>query len=253
MIDFLGSLIGGGLSYLGQRQASKDALAAAQQQAAATQAATAGAVEQAQPYGVGGLGGTAQFDADSRTALMNLSPELANIYSGALTRSGLFGQQAGQYAGMDPFAAGELFYQQQQPYFQEEEDRLRTDLETRLLAQGRLGSTGGQRDQRALEEAIGASQAKRRDAGFSKAQALISTLLGREKGDLGLATSLLDVPLQYAKLGRGIGGDLGATARAGLASQAEAEKAFATTAAAYPGLFSQGLSALGKDIRGSVV
>ena len=38
MVDFLGSLIGGGLSYLGQRQASRDALEAAQQQAAATQA-----------------------------------------------------------------------------------------------------------------------------------------------------------------------------------------------------------------------
>jgi len=212
MIDFLGSLIGGGLSYLGQRQASKDALAAA-----------AGAVEQAQPYGVGGLGGTAQFDADSRTALMNLSPELANIYSGALTRSGLFGQQAGQYAGMDPFAAGELFYQQQQPYFQEEEDRQRTNLETRLLAQGRLGGTGGAQEQRALEEAIGASQAQRRTAGFNRAQALIDTLLGRESGDLARATGLLDIPLQYANVGRGIGGTLGQVAASGLASQAASQ------------------------------
>ena len=223
MIDFLGSLIGGGLSYLGQRQASKDALAAAQQQAAATQAAAAGAVEQAQPYGVGGLGGTAQFDADSRTALMNLSPELANIYSGALTRSGLFGGQAGQYAGMDPFAAGELFYQQQQPYFQEEEDRQRTNLETRLLAQGRLGGTGGAQEQRALEEAIGASQAQRRTAGFNRAQALIDTLLGRERGDLATATGLLDIPLQYANVGRGIGGTLGQVAASGLASQAASQ------------------------------
>ena len=213
MIDFLGSLIGGGLSYLGQRQASKDALAAAQQQAAATQAAAAGAVEQAQPYGVGGLGGTAQFDADSRTALMNLSPELANIYSGALTRSGLFGQQAGQYAGMDPFAAGELFYQQQQPYFQEEEDRQRTNLETRLLAQGRLGSTGGAQEQRALEET----------AGVTRAQAWIDTLLGRESGDLARATGLLDIPLQYANVGRGIGGTLGQVAASGLASQAASQ------------------------------
>jgi len=222
-IDFLGSLIGGGLSYLGQRQASKDALEAAQQQAAAVQAAATGALEQAQPYGVGGLGGTAQFDADSRTALLNLSPELANIYGGALTRSGLFGGQAGQYAGMDPFAAGELFYQQQQPYFQEEEDRQRTNLETRLLAQGRLGGTGGAQEQRALEESIGASQAQRRTAGFNRAQALINTLLGRERGDLATATGLLDIPLQYANVGSGIGGTLGQVAASGLASQAASQ------------------------------
>lgn len=252
-MSLIGDIIGGGLQLYGSKLAADAAQDAARAQVAAVGQNAQAALEAATPYTVGGLGGIAEFDPATQTGLLALSPELANIFQGAIGRSGLFGGQAMKYAEMDPFAAGDLFYQQQQPYFQEEEDRLRTDLETRLLSQGRLGSTGGQRDQRALEEAIGASQAKRRDAGFSKAQALISTLLGREKGDLGLATSLLDVPLQYAKLGRGIGGDLGATARAGLASQAEAEKSLATTAAAYPGLFSQGLSALGKDIRGSVV
>lgn len=222
-MDWLGSLIGGGLSWLGQREASKAALEAAQQNAAAVKAAAAGAVDQAQPWTGLGLGGTAEFDPDTRTALMNLSPELANIYSGALTRSGLFGGQAGQYAGMDPFAAGELFYEQQQPYFQEEEDRQRTALETRLLAQGRLGGTGGAQEQRALEEAIGASQAQRRTAGFNRAQALIDTLLGRERGDLAMATGLLDIPLQYANVGRGIGGTLGQIAASGLASQAASQ------------------------------
>ena len=46
-MDWLGSLIGGGLSWLGQREASKAALEAAQQNAAAVKAAAAGAVDQA--------------------------------------------------------------------------------------------------------------------------------------------------------------------------------------------------------------
>lgn len=244
-MSLIGDIIGGGLQLYGSKLAADAAQDAARAQVAAVGQNAQAALEAATPYTVGGLGGIAEFDPATQTGLLALSPELANIYQGAIGRSGLFGGQAMKYAEMDPFAAGDLFYQQQQPYFQEEEDRLRTDLETRLLSQGRLGSTGGQRDQRALEEAIGASQAKRRDAGFSKAQALISTLLGREKGDLGLATSLLDVPLQYAKLGRGIGGDLGATARAGLASQAEAEKAFAEAVSLNPGLFSTSLSKIG--------
>ena len=93
--------------------------------------------------GVGGFGGTADFDMDTRTALLNLSPQLADIYQGALDRSGLFGGQAMQYAQMDPFEAADLFYQQEQPLVDKARDLRRTDLETRLLSQGRLGGTGG--------------------------------------------------------------------------------------------------------------
>ena len=38
--------------------------------------------------------------------------------------------QAADYAFMDPFAAGEQFYQQMQPFFQEEEDKARTAWNT---------------------------------------------------------------------------------------------------------------------------
>ncbi len=242
--SFWGDVIGGGLSWLGGRETSQNALEGAQYQADAIREAGQAALDAAQPWGVGGLGGTADFDSDSRTALMSMSPELSDMYQGALTRSGLWGAQAAQYSA-DPFAAADTFYQQQQPYYQQEEDRARTALETRLLAQGRLGGTGGGTEQQALEEAIGRGQDQRRTKSFSQAQSLINTLLGRESGDIGTATGLLDIPLQYGKLGRGIGGDLGGVAKAGLASRADAAKTLGSTFASSQNSRGTGLDALG--------
>ena len=229
--DIAGGVIGGGLSWLGQRDESQNALAASQASADAIRDSAAEATAAAMPWGVGGTGGTAAFDQDSRTALMNLSPELANVYQGALTRSGLWGQQAAQY-GADPFLAADTFYEQQRPYYEREENQARSDLETRLLAQGRLGGTGGQRQYGALEEAIGRGQQQRRTGAMSQAQSMISSLLGRESGDIGTATGLLDIPLQYANVGRGIGGTLGTVASAGLKSRADAQQNLAATFAA---------------------
>jgi len=243
--EFLGDLVGGGLSFLGQQQAAKTGLEAAQVQADAARQAAAAATEEGVPYTIGSLGGVAEFDADKRAGYLGLSPELSNIYAGALARSGMFGAQGYQYAALDPFAAGEQFYQQSQPYYQQEEDRARTALETRLLAQGRLGSTGGALEQQALQEAIGRGQMERRDAGFTKAQALIDTLIGRERGDLSQAVGLLNVPLQQAAVGRGIAGTLSSTAAAGLQSQAESQKLLAQTRAQYPGMFSTALQGIG--------
>lgn len=243
--DFAGDLVGAGLSLWGQSEESDNALEAAQMNVDAIRNASNAAIEAGTPYTTASLGGIAEFDPESKAALLQLSPELQNIFQGALTRSGLFGGQASQYAMMDPFAAGDLFYQQEQPYYEQQEQRQRTDLETRLLAQGRLGGTGGATEQQALEEAIGRGQQGRRTAAFSKAQALIDGLIGRERGDIAQAIGLLDIPLQQAKLGRGIGGDLGTVAQAGLASQAAASKLLAQTQAQSPGLFPTALSGMG--------
>ena len=145
------TLIGGGLSYLGAQETASAARDAAAAQAAGLQAAAADAAAQGVPYSVGSLAGTAQFDPEAKTALLNLSPELSNIYGGLLSRSGLFGQQAGELAGLDPFTAGNVFYQMGESYRQPERERLRTALETRLLSQGLLGATGGGLQKQALE------------------------------------------------------------------------------------------------------
>jgi len=246
--NFAGDLVGAGLSLWGQSEAGDAALDAARMQAEAAGAASQAAIDAGTPYTTASLGGVAEFDPESKAALLQLSPELQNIYQGALTRSGLFGGQASQYAMMDPFAAADLFYQQEQPYYEQQEQRQRTDLETRLLAQGRLGGTGGATEQQALEEAIGRGQQGRRTAAFSRAQALIDGLIGRERGDIAQAIGLLDIPLQQAKLGRGIGGDLGNVAGAGLASQAAAQKLLASTQAQAPGLFPTALMGAGQFV-----
>ena len=218
----LGSaIVGGGLSYLGAQESGEAARAAAQTQADAIRSSAASAEAAANPWNVGSLGGTTTFDPESKSALLNLSPELTNIYSGLLSRSGMFGQQANAYSA-DPMMAANQFYNQQQEYFQPREDRARTDLETRLLAQGRLGSTGGQRQYGELEESILAQQNQRQTAAYSQSQMMIDQLLGRESGDIGQAVGLLDVPQQQGNLAMGIGGQLGSAAATGLAARSAA-------------------------------
>ena len=212
--NFAGSLLGSGLNYLGARETSSAARDAARMEAdMLSQNATAA------PWSVGGLGGTATFDEDSRSIMQNLSPQLSNIYQGALDRSGMFGGQA-TALGLDPFSAANNFYNQQQEYYQPQEDQLRTDNETRLLAQGRLGSTGGARQTGQIEEAIGQGQQQRRTASFGQAQALIDSLLSRESADIGVATGLLDIPQGMTGQGMGLGSNLGTLAASGLQSRA---------------------------------
>jgi len=237
-------IIGAGLSYLGSRSNAKAATQAAQQQAAAIQNATTQSLAAAEPWGVGSLGGTAGFDPDSHTALLELSPELQSIYQGALTRSGMWGEQLGQYSG-DPFAAQDKFYQQQQALAAPEEERLRLANETRQMAQGRLGTTGGARQTEALETALGQAQTQRQTQAFTQAQSLIDNLLGRESGDMATATGLLNIPMQQANLGRGLGADLGAQARAGLQARTGAASNLANVQAAYGSNMGHAMNQLG--------
>ena len=228
-----GGLLGGGLTYLGAQDSADATLAAAQTQADALRANAQAAAVAAQPYSVASLAGTASFDDDTKTALLNLSPQLAQIYQGSLDRAGLFGGQA-SILGADPFGAANVFYAQQQQYFQPREDKARTDLETRLLQQGRLGSSGGAYQTGELERGILEAQQQRQTQSFGQAQSLIESLLGRESADIGQAVGLMNIPLQQAQLGRGIGGDLGQAAQYGLASRSEAAKGLAQANAFSP-------------------
>jgi len=238
-----GALIGGGLSYLGSRANASAARDAAQMESEMLRQNAATAAAAGEPYSVGSLGGTAEFDPESKTGLLNLSPELSNIYSGLLARSGLFGEQAGMLAGLNPFQAGEAFYQMQQQYRQPEEDRLRTDMETRLLAQGRLGSTGGAQSQEALETAIAQDQGQRRYQSMTQAQSLIDALLGRETADIATATDLLNIPFKQGQLGYGIAGNVTSAMGPALAARNQAARNLSLTSAQSPS--GTALSALG--------
>ena len=70
---------GAGLSYLGSSQEIDAAQEAEKVRAASLARNADAALQQAQPYGVGGAGGTFDTDPESRTALLNLSPELQNM------------------------------------------------------------------------------------------------------------------------------------------------------------------------------
>jgi type II secretory pathway pseudopilin PulG len=234
---------GAGLSYLGSSQEIDAAQEAEQVRAASLARNADAALQQAQPYGVGGAGGTFDTDPESRTALLNLSPELQNIYQGALTRSGLWGQQVMNLAGADPFESADMFYQQGQEMIAPEEAQLRSDAETRLLAQGRLGSTGGQRAMGELEKQILMDRDRRRLGSMNQAQQLITSLLGRESADLSTATGLLDIPVQYGNLGRGISANLGTAALGGLQSRAAGAAGLAGVMGASP--FGSTLSGIG--------
>tara|TARA_R110002020_G_scaffold43177_2_gene125802 strand:+ start:1443 stop:2252 length:810 start_codon:yes stop_codon:yes gene_type:complete len=238
-----GALLGGGLAYLGSRETASAARDAARMESEMLNQNAVRAEAAGVPYSVGSLGGTAEFDPETKTSLLNLSPELSNIYSGLLSRSGLFGEQAGMLAGLDPFQAGEAFYQMQQQYRQPEEDRLRTNAETRLLAQGRLGSTGGAQAQEALERAIAQDQGQRRYQSMTQAQSLIDALLGRETADITQATSLLNIPYAQGQLGQGIASNITSAMGPALAARNQAARNLSLTSAQSPS--GTAMSALG--------
>ncbi len=258
MSDFfgldLGDIVSGGLGWWGQQRTKDAALDAARIHADTVNRNADAAMAASMPWAVGGTGGFADFDPESRVGVMELSPELQDIYSGALGRSGLWGAQAAQFMG-DPFGAADKFYQMQQELIAPEEQKLRLAAEDRLRAQGRLGTTGGMNQYGELEKQIQQGQNERRVSSFNQAQAYIDSLLGRESGDIGTATGLLNIPLQYGKLGRGIGGDLSGIAQAQLGARNKAADIWGKPSAIDPwgktlsamsGLFSQPIGSSGK-------
>ena len=72
--DGWAGLLGGGLSYLGSRANADANITAAREQAAIMNQNADAVIEAGTPYGVGSVGGTAEFDPESKTALLNLSP-----------------------------------------------------------------------------------------------------------------------------------------------------------------------------------
>ena len=202
--DFYNSLISGGLGYLGSRETANDARDSASQYAQTIKDNASATMAAGQPWSVGGLGG-----------------------------SGMWGGQA-TALGADPFKGADMFYNAQQEYLQDDEDQLRNNLETRMMAQGRMGTTGGSRQYGDLERSIGRGQAERRNAAFGQSQALIDSLLGREVADIGLSTGLLEIPHGMAAQGMGLGANLGTLSTAGLKSRGDAadtlNKAFAPSA-----------------------
>jgi len=183
----------------------------ANKQAKAQGAAASAAERQAElaykrslPWDVKGDFGEAIFDEGGRTLGMKLSAPWQSEYDVAMEGAK---KQRGYISGFegDPMAAGKTFYDMQKAIYAPEQEKDRLSLESRLLAQGMLGSTGGAGRMEALRKAQAMQDLEAQYAGLDKAQGYIDTYRGRSASDLGMAETIGQLPQKYAETGRGIG------------------------------------------------
>jgi len=217
----LGMAIGGAVAGYGADKASRQAQATAREQAEL-------AYKRSLPINVGGMFGDVSYDEQSRTMDVGLSPELQAQYDIALADADRQRQYISGIEG-DPMAAAESFYQQQRELYAPQQEADRIALENRLLAQGMLGSTGGQGQMEALRSAQYTQDLQARQAARQEAQQLIDTYRARTAQNLASVEALGGLPLQYANLSRGLGSDLGSAAGTAAKTITDAAQARAQT------------------------
>jgi len=234
-----GVAVGAGATLLSGAMGASAAKKAAATSAEAQRQAAELAYKQSLPWDVTGAGGSVSFDEGGRAAELALSPELQSAYGTTLGRAGMWaGSPFFQQYAADPFGLQQKIYEQQLAGLAPQRERDWLALENRLGSQGTRGlSVGGQGNP--LARAFFQAQEEANLGLFNQAlttgQGLIDTALGREQADYGQALQFLDVPLQYANLGRGIGGTLSSAATAGaqLRAQGAQQLAAAQAAGAY--------------------
>jgi len=128
-----------------------------------------------------------------------LSPEQLALGTQATERGGAFLEQL----GTDPFAIAEQQFQRMEDILRPERERTRTATTEQLLAQGRLGSTGGARTQEALETAIEQSRRAGLTEAFGQAQGVQAqqAALGQQLGAFGLSTEQQQLQRMLQSLG----------------------------------------------------
>jgi len=167
------------------------------------------------PYNVQGLFGQAIFDQDAGTARFDPSQFTSGI-TGALQDpvQGLIGQRQtdigrlaqqgatgflSQALTTDPFDVAQQRFGQLESILSPGRERQREALESRLLRQGRLGSTGGSLQQEGLETAIEQSRQQGLFDIFNQAQAQQQSqiglgqqlgLFGQQQQEVGLGQAL---------------------------------------------------------------
>jgi hypothetical protein len=197
------------------------------------------AYERSLPWDVKGMFGEAKYDEEGRQLDMSLSAPWQSEYDLAMAGAG---NQREYIAGMeaDPMAAGQKFYEMQKALYAPEQEQDRLNQESRLLAQGMLGSTGGASRIEALRSAQSMQDLQAQYAGLDKAQGMIDTYRGRAASDLGMAESIGQMPQKYAETGRGIGTGMSSIAgQAGKMQSAAAQAQGASTSSIYGGLAGQ--------------
>ena len=201
------------------------------------------------PWDVKGDFGEAIFDEGGRTLGMKLSAPWQSEYDVAMEGAK---KQRGYISGFegDPMAAGKTFYDMQKAIYAPEQEKDRLSLESRLLAQGMLGSTGGAGRMEALRKAQAMQDLEAQYAGLDKAQDYIDTYRGRGADSLGLAQDIGKLPQQYAETGQGIGSGMREAAFSNASTQADAAAARGLSDTARRGSYISALGSLGSAYMG---
>lgn len=253
-----GAVVGGVASGLAAESAEDSANAAA----AAQEAAAEKAWSRSLPWDVAGSFGTASFtyEEDPETGHMvkrdislDLSEELQKEYDykvGGPERQRAFIEQY----QTDPDTAAQAYYDRYKQIVAPEQQQQRLGLESRLLGQGMLGSTGGAGQMQSLTQAQLMRDYQARTQADAQVQGMIDTYRTRGAQDLAGAVSLGDLPYKYAILGGGQGAQLSSSAQnvAGMMTQAANTRAQAeiNTANAWGGAVSGIAGAVGSGYAG---
>jgi len=188
----------------------------AAKKAAAGQAAAARAAGEAgkfAPMNVQGLFGQGTFGDEG--AQFQLTPEMQGLFGNFMNQARTFSTQGqtdiGRAAaegglgmlqagvGSDPFGMAQTQFGRMEEILAPGRERQREALESRLLRQGRLGSTGGSLQQQGLEEAIeqsrrsGLVEALGQAQGIQQQQIGLGTqlgLFGQQQQDVGMNQAL---------------------------------------------------------------
>jgi len=140
--------------------------------------------------------GTTSFEEGMGS--FELAPELQETYQ-QLLGTGRGALSAAQ--DFDPYSAAETLFGRMEGILAGGRERERQGLESRLLAQGRLGSTGGLFQQQGLEQAIEAQRAQALNQAFGQAQDVQQGLFGRGLAGIQAATGLQQLGQQQLSTG----------------------------------------------------
>ncbi len=157
-----------------------------------------------------------------------LNQDMQNLMQQYMDRRG---QTAAQIQDLDPMELQQQLYNQQLGLLQPEQERQSLAQESRLLQQGRLGSTGGAGQMQALQEAQGQQRLGLLSNSYQQAQATQDAMRQREMQDLATMMQIGSIPGQYAGQSMNLAKLRGANAwnRANMISGAVTNKAGANT------------------------
>jgi hypothetical protein len=157
-----------------------------------------------------------------------LNQDMQNLMQQYMDRRG---QTAAQIQDLDPMELQQQLYNQQLGLLAPEQERQSLAQESRLLQQGRLGSTGGAGQMQALQEAQGQQRLGLLSNSYQQAQATQDAMRQREMQDLATMMQIGNIPGQYAGQSMNLARLRGANAwnRANMISGAVTNKAGANT------------------------